>query len=94
MSVNLMPPQGQGPMDRERRKRRAVIGAMALLEWRDRMARENADRENAERATMMRYYLMIAEMRAELDEPHAASHTPCVMVAAAVHGNGAAGATS
>lgn len=85
-------------MDKAQRRRRAMIGAMALLEWRDRMAEEEArnrtTRAKAERETAAQFDLMIAEMQAELDAPRAASHTPCVMVAAAVHGNGAAGATS
>jgi hypothetical protein len=51
-----------------KRHRRAVIGAIALLEWRDRMRRENADRERAERETTMRYERMVAEMRAEAAE--------------------------
>ncbi len=46
-------------MDKQQRKRRAVIGAISLLEWRDRMAREDARdrvaREKADREMMMRY---------------------------------------
>jgi hypothetical protein len=81
-------------MTRAQRKRRAVIGAIALLEWRDRMRRENADRENAERETMVRYDLMVAEMQAQADEPRAASRTICKLIIAMVHSNGAAGALS
>jgi len=68
-------------MTRAQRKRRAVIGAIALLEWRDRMAREDADREMVrakyEEMVRARYDLMVAEMRTLADEfwkPRAASH--------------------
>ncbi|MGB6398374.1 MAG: hypothetical protein WBF73_22215 [Bradyrhizobium sp.] len=82
-------------MTRAERKRRAVIGAIALLEWRDRMARENADRENAEREMMARYELTLEEMRRAVSEPHPlASPTPCKLIMAMVHSNGAAGALS
>jgi hypothetical protein len=85
-------------MDKGQRKRRAVIGAIALLEWRDRMAREDAKdrmaRETADRETMMRYERMIAQMRAQADAPRAARQTTCVLVKGMVHGNGAAGALS
>jgi hypothetical protein len=82
-------------MTRAQRKRRAAIGAIALLEWRDRMRGENADRENAERETMMRFELMVAEMQAQADEfwkPRTASQTPCKLVTAKFRGDGAAGA--
>jgi hypothetical protein len=55
-------------MTKAQRKRRAATAALALLEWRDRMARENADRENAEREMVMRYELMVAEMRRQAEE--------------------------
>ena len=59
-------------MDKQQRKRRAVIGAISLLEWRDRMAREDARdrmaREKADREMMMRYELMVAEMRKQAEE--------------------------
>jgi hypothetical protein len=83
-------------MTRAERKRRAATAALALLEWRDRMARENADRENAERETTVRYGLMVAAMQAQADEfgnrPRRESPTRCDLVSAMVHGNGAAGA--
>jgi hypothetical protein len=81
-------------MTKAQRRRRAVIGAIALLEWRDRMRRENVDREDAERKTMVQYELMIAEMRAQADEPRTASRAPCKRITAAVHSNGAAGVLS
>jgi hypothetical protein len=86
-------------MDRAQRKRRAMIGAMALLQWRDRMAKENAEREmvqaKCEEMVRAKYERMIAEMRAQADAPRTASHTtPCKLVAVAVHSNGAAGVTS
>jgi hypothetical protein len=59
-------------MDKGQRKRRAAVGAIALLEWRDRMAREEARdrmvRANAEREMTMRYERMIAEMRRQAEE--------------------------
>jgi hypothetical protein len=61
------------------------------------MNRENADREDAYRETMMRYELFIAEMRAQADEfwkPRTASKIPCLMVKGMVSGAGAAGALS
>jgi hypothetical protein len=52
-------------MDKGQRKRRAVIGAIALLEWRkNRMTREDADREIAQ----ARHALMLMEMRMEVEE--------------------------
>ena len=56
------------------------------------VARENADRENAERETMVRYGLMVAEMRAQADEPFIASQTSCKLVTAQFRGDGAVGA--
>ena len=81
-------------MTKAQRRRHAVLGALALLEWRDRMRRENAERENADREMMTRYEFMVAEMRAQADEPRAASRTPCKLAIAAVHSNGAAGVLS
>jgi hypothetical protein len=88
-------------MTKAQRKRRAVIGAIALLEWRDRMAREDADREMVrakyEEMVRARYDLMVAEMRTQADEfwkPRAASQTPCKLIKGMVHSNGAAGALS
>jgi hypothetical protein len=88
-------------MTRAQRKRRAVIGAIALLGWRNQMASEDAKnraaKENAEREMMMRYDRMIAEMQAQADEfwkPRAASQTPCKLIKGMVHSNGAAGALS
>jgi hypothetical protein len=58
--------------DRAQRKRRAVIGAIALLEWRNRMAEEDArnrmTREDADREMVMKYQLMVAEMRRQAEE--------------------------
>jgi hypothetical protein len=85
-------------MDRAQRKRRAIIGAMALLEWRDQVAREEARelarRANAERAMTARFELMIAAMRVQADAPRAASRAPIKTTVAMVCGNGAAGVTS
>ena len=59
-------------MTKAQRKRRAVIGAMALLEWRDRMAEEEARnrmiRANAEREMAIRYETMLAEMRLQAED--------------------------
>jgi hypothetical protein len=59
-------------MTKAQRKRRAVIGAIALLEWRDRMAQEDArDRrakEIADRETALRFETMVAEMRRQVEE--------------------------
>ena len=79
-------------MDKGQRKRRAATAALALLVWRDRMARDNAVRVEAERETTMRYELMIAEMRrqAELVAPREAR---MISVGLPVcHGTGHAGA--
>ena len=85
-------------MDKGQRKRRAATAALALLEWRDRMRRENADREEIERETTMRYELMLAEMLRQADkfvaprearlrtEPTTSAGLP------ACHGTGHAGA--
>ena len=81
-------------MDKAQRKRRAAVGAIALLEWRNRMARENTERENVERETMARYAIFIAEMRAQADKPRAPSRTTCVLIKGMVHSAGAAGALS
>jgi hypothetical protein len=80
-------------MTRAQRKRRAAIGALALLEWRVHMARENADRENAEREIMARYQLMIAEMRAQVEEFAAPREARMISVGLPVcHGTGHSGA--
>jgi hypothetical protein len=79
-------------MNRAQRKRRAAIGAIALLEWRTSMARENGAREKAEREMMQQFDGMIAEMRAQADKPRAASQAPCTLITAMVRGDGAAGA--
>lgn len=55
-------------MNKAQRKRRAAVGALSLLEWRDRMRRENADRANAERETMVRYETMLAAMRRQAED--------------------------
>ena len=81
-------------MDKAERKRRAALAAVALLEWRDTMRRENAERENAAREVQTRYEFMLAQMREQADAPRTASSTPCTLVAAMVHGNGAAGVLS
>jgi hypothetical protein len=81
-------------MDKAERKRRAAVGALALLEWRQRMIRENTERENADREMALRFDTMIAEMRAQADAPHAASRATCVLVKGMVHSAGAAGALS
>lgn len=84
--------------DRAQRKRRAATAALALLEWRNRMARENAERENTERETAMRYELMVAEMRRQTEEftaPREArlSTEPASSAGLpACHGNGHVGA--
>jgi hypothetical protein len=49
-------------MDRELRKRRAAVGALALLNWRNQMA-GNADRE----LMQAKYELMVAAMRVEAE---------------------------
>jgi hypothetical protein len=84
-------------MDKKQRKRRAAVAATALLEWRDRMAREEARnrmaKEIAEREMTTRYERTVAEMRTQLEErPRAASQTTCTMVAGMVNGAGATGA--
>jgi hypothetical protein len=81
-------------MDKAQRKRHAAIAAVALLEWRDHMARENANRENAEREVTVRYGLMIAAMAEEADKPRAARQTPCKTITAKFRGDGAAGVLS
>lgn len=60
-------------MDKRQRHRRAVNAAIALLEWRDHMARELAARQHAEREMELRFFLMLAAMRLQADEPHTAS---------------------
>jgi len=50
-------------MDKELRKRRAAVGALALLRWRNQMAGGDADRERAR----AKYELMIAAMRREAE---------------------------
>jgi hypothetical protein len=55
-------------MTKAQRKRRAARGALALLEWRDRMHREEAAREEAERETMVRYETMVAAMRRQAED--------------------------
>jgi hypothetical protein len=80
-------------MTRAQRKRRAATAALALLEWRDRMARENAERENAEREMAMRYQLMVAEMRRQAEEFVAPREARMISVGLPVcHGTGHAGA--
>jgi hypothetical protein len=80
-------------MDKAQRKRRAVIGAIALLEWRDRMTRENTERENVEREMMARYAIFIAAMRAQAEEFAAPREARMISVGLPVcHGAGHAGA--
>jgi hypothetical protein len=85
-------------MTKAQRKRRAVVAALALLEWRDRMAEEEARnrmiRANAERDVTARYEIFIAEMRTQAEAPRVASRQPCMLITASVSGNGAAGAVS
>lgn len=83
-------------MDRAERKRRAAVAAMALLEWRARMAKENAARENADHEMELRFFIMLAEMRVQADEfwKRGTSKTALISAgaSASVHSNGAAGA--
>jgi hypothetical protein len=59
-------------MNKAQRKRRAVVGAVALLEWRDQMAREDArdraQRANAEREVTARFETMLAAMRRQAED--------------------------
>jgi hypothetical protein len=71
-----------------------VVGAVALLEWRERVNREIAARAKAERKVAARYELFVAEMRTQAEAPRVASRQPCKLITAMVSGNGAAGVLS
>jgi hypothetical protein len=77
------------------RKRRAALAAVALLEWRNQMASEDARnraaKENADHKKMQRYEQMIADMQVEAGKPHAASQVSCKMITANFRGDGGVG---
>lgn len=82
-------------MTRTQRKRNAAVAAMAILDWRDRMARENTERVNAELEIMARYEIMLQQMQAEAErfrKLRIEHRAICTLVTAMVRGDGAAGA--
>jgi hypothetical protein len=72
---------------RTTRKRRAAIGALALLEWRERTVRQNT-----EAARLMRYHLMLQAMRVQAEEVRAPEGCLISVGLPVCHGTGHAGA--